>query len=497
MNINSKIIDNFSIFYIILPLIIFLINWLNPPTLIISLFSLFFILKLITQNIKKSEFKIDTKLILFTIILCLTWCFFSGIGGFIYQSPDWHVRNALLRDLIKFSYPVIYDNGSALVYYISTFLPSALVGKMCLFFNISHEKTFLLANLFNYLYCSLGLILITFQIYIYCKGKNLSHIWILIIFIFFSGMDILVDQNYYSLNILHIERHGLLQYSSNTTLLFWVYNQAIIPWLITMLFIKNYRKVENYGFYGVLLFFTSPMPFIGLTIYLTTLCLTNLIRRINTPYIKNYINKIFSIQNILSIFIILPIIYLYYSSNATASENKLNFIFDISETYLYANFIFLEVGLYFLLIREKFKKNIIYTITLISLITLPFFQIGEQPDICMRSSICGLFILMLFIIKFLNDNNIKKIKKSYLIICLCIGAITPFFEIYRGIYYSLIDKKNIIKDEIYTLNNKIDKNNESQLLTTTDFIPNYGNYKNYGTINPNKQIFFKYLVKKK
>ena len=102
---------------------------------------------------------------------------------------------------------------------------------------------------------------------------------------------------------------------------------------------------------------------------------------------------------------------------------------------------------------------------------------------------------MLLVIKFLNDKNIEKSRKCFIIICLCIGAVTPYYEIYRGIYYTFINPQIIVKDEIQTLNNKIKKGNVMKILTMNDIIPNYGHYNNYGTLNPKEEIFFKYLSK--
>ena len=361
-------------------------------------------------------------------------------------------------------------------------------------FGKTEEIAFNIDNYFNFIYCTLGLTLVAIQIFVYTKAKKLSNLWILFVFILFSGMDFLITP--IDSAFLHIERHSSLQYSSNSTLLFWVYNQAIIPWLITTIFIRNYKRIENYGFFGTLLFFTAPLPFIGLSIYFLIISIINFIERLNTKYLKTFLKRIFSVQNILSVFILLPIIYLYFSSNGTAHSDKINFVFNKSILF-YLSFLFFEFGAYIILIKDNYKKDIIYYITLVSLMIFPFFKIGSQPDLCMRASICGLFILMLLITKFLASEDIKLKNKITLIICLCIGAITPFFEIYRGIFLSKIAPTLKIKDEIYTLNNKINERNKYTLLTRLNIDASYGNYKNYGAFNPKEQIFFKYLSKHK
>ena len=115
---------------------------------------------------------------------------------------------------------------------------------------LKHTQAFNIGNYFNFIYCTFGLTLVAVQIFLYTKAKKLSNLWILFVFILFSGMDFLISP--IDSAFLHIERHLHLQYSCNSTLLFWVYNQAIIPWLITTLYVRNYKKIEDFDEYHLL-----------------------------------------------------------------------------------------------------------------------------------------------------------------------------------------------------------------------------------------------------
>ena len=82
-------------------------------------------------------------------------------------------------------------------------------------------------------------------IFIMLLGPTLEErygITVIGIMIFFSGLDIIgcfiQEWNFQSFaSILHLEwwLEGF-QFSSNTTCLFWVYNQAVPAWIATLLF---------------------------------------------------------------------------------------------------------------------------------------------------------------------------------------------------------------------------------------------------------------------
>ena len=75
------------------------------------------------------------------------WCFLSGLGNLYYQSDDWSARNAIFRDLITLKWPVIYDKGVALVYYIGFWIPASLVGKAVYLIGGNAEVAFFVGNL--------------------------------------------------------------------------------------------------------------------------------------------------------------------------------------------------------------------------------------------------------------------------------------------------------------------------------------------------------------
>ena len=119
--------------YMLLPIFIFYLGWLKPifamPTIVLIGSGLFFLLK---SEYKEKEFiEIHVASLVLIFLIIGIWVYLSGVGGFWPQMQDWHWRNAILRDLIEYTWPVIYPKtGNALVYYYNYFLPSALFGKI-------------------------------------------------------------------------------------------------------------------------------------------------------------------------------------------------------------------------------------------------------------------------------------------------------------------------------------------------------------------------------
>ena len=239
-------------------------------------------------------------------------------------------------------------------------------------------------------------------------------------------------------------------------------------------------------------------------IYLAVISIIYLVKSINNKKLKHFFKKVFSVENLL----ILPVIftiYMYFKSNASVNIDSLKFIlfdnsFNITKLLIsIIIFVIFEAGIYFILVFHKFKKNIVFQITIFSLCGIPFFQFGKCADFCMRASIPALTILMLFVIKYLFNQKNPKAIKIFLVIAFLLGSITPTVELLRSISHSLYaNKSTLIKDNLKTYNNKIYKENcKYELISGYSILAVSTNYCNYGSIEPEKYFFFKYLAKQK
>lgn len=129
-------------------------------------------------------------------------------------------------------------------------------------------------NILLYLWAVLGIIEI---IYLLCRKLNKCSWIIPVIMILFSGLDIIpywICNNKFP-GTSHIEWWaGYFQYSSNTTQLFWVFNQSIPIWLIMalMLQLKDEKYIASllalsFAYSSWATFGMIPIAFIGLLKY--------------------------------------------------------------------------------------------------------------------------------------------------------------------------------------------------------------------------------------
>ncbi len=498
MKISLALTEKLSYIFLSLPLFLFLIIWLNPIAAVISVCILSALIFLLVKDAGKNHeyIEISKEILFFTIIIAIVWLLLGGVGGFDigYQNaPDWNIKNAVMHDLINFKLPVVYDNGVRLTYYVGFILPAALVGKLLVLTGFSHETAFKFSNYFLLIWSVIGMILVFIHLYSLVKVEDCKKLLLIFLFIIFSGLDIVLP---YIQNIdpLHLEWHyESFSYTSNTALLFYAFNQAIVSWIIIMMFMKNPINLSNLGFYSVISIFYAPFIALGLSIYFLAVFFKELIVSICNKKFYDYFVSAFNLKNILSLLIFI-LLMLYFSSNDLGS--KLDFsLKPVNKEYL--SFVFAEAVIFILLLLKANYKNFLYWIMTISLIMIPLinacnFQNGVDisPDICMRSSVASLIVLFILVSRYLFENTISvfdKITKRLLVICIIIAAVTPMFEFTRNIFNV---RNNIsVCDEVRTLNNKIDINN-------CHWIDGIGNYCYYGASVSDDKIFWKYLSKK-
>jgi len=459
-----KHLQKISILYLILPFLLFLFGWLRLSIAIpISLIIIFTLYKLFKQQSPISNLQSsNSPITIYYLLITFLWLFFSGIGGYAFQNWDHHWRNAVFHDLINFDFPVYYSQPESgpvkmLVYYVGYWLPSALVGK---FFGWG------VANLFLFLWSWLGIILVALQLSNFLKT---SPIKITLLLIFFSGLDALgvlfFPQEYPTLFpfVTHLEIwSGNLQYSSFTTQLFWVFNQAIPAWLCIVLInvvarseatkqpptkqeiasgeVHRPRTASPLGndmliiFIWSLCFFFAPLASIGLFPYL-------LIEIFKNTNLKSLIKNI-NYPLLLSSIIIFLVSYFYFSSNTAAQERSL-------QTIPFKEFIFfflLEGGILWLLLAPIKYRDPRWIVTGILLIIIPFIQIGSGRDFVMRASIAPLFYLMILTAETIFQKQISRQLLITIYLLLIIGALTPLYEINRSIYrtyeyYFILDEE--------------------------------------------------------
>lgn len=432
------------------------------------------------------------------LLLIALWVVLSGIGGYVWQNDDHFWRNTIFDILVKEDWPVVRSTiindtmqERGLVYYIGFWLPAALVGK--LFGQAA-------GSAIQYIWAVLGIAIFYGLI---CYWRKKVSLWPLILFIFFSGLDIIGTlcngAPLFTLwGVEHLERWpGIYQYSSMTTQLFWVFNQAIPVWIACgLLFLRPHP--QNCIMIWASLMLTSTLPFIGLFPYVAYIVL-----RGDKPmdqygsvaeYFREIWKRLVSVPNLLcggtvgiicGLYLIqnaaggllqkmanipvivfaaagicllaiiigfvwlavhgylkrlkLPILILLGCGMAGCVLYLLGRGYPIQKIFFHGIwllwFYMLEAGIYLLLLRQEKSRAGLWWICAVTLLVFPLIRIGTNIDFCMRASIPGLVLIYFWAIQRFKE-GIKTAGAYLLCIGLVLGGITSFHEIARTVVYS-------------------------------------------------------------
>lgn len=428
---HSLRMKRLSYIYLTLPFLLFLFGWVRLtiaiPLAIIILYTLYKLLITDHQSpINSFLFPLSSSTVYWLLITAF-WLLLSGIGGYTFQNWDHNWRNVVLRDLINFDWPVYYaqpESGPVkmLVYYVGFWLPSALIAKV---------TNWHIANFALFVWSLFGLLLITPQLGTFFKTSNLKATILLILF---SGLDILgalfFPQEYPTIipPITHLETWaGNLQYSSFTTQLFWVFNQAIPAWLciIVIASLAEAKQSDNRSeliLLWSLCFFFAPLASVGLLPYI----LIELIRQTDFKSPFKHLNPAI----ILSTVIIFLISAFFFTANTAAQSRG----FQSLPLDKYLAFFLLEGGVLWLVFAPSKYKDPRWVATGILLALIPFIQLGSDRDFVMRASIAPLFYLMLMTGETIFSQFVSRTLRITLYALLILGSLSPLYEINRSIY---------------------------------------------------------------
>lgn len=532
---NSKIRFSYNklrggaFLYLLLPVLIYLLTFLRPVYAIVSSVALLasFWLSVRNDNTIKKTVSFGLMEIILIAAVSLVWSWLGGQGGFFYQTSDWNERNAVFRDLISNDWPVYYPvTNTVLSYYVGHWLPAALIGRTVYHFFGNMDVAWKVGNIALWLWTSTGVFL-TFMLLFRAAGakRPSQRVFAILVMVFFSGLDIIgtiIDkwsvEDYF--RILHLEWWAeVYQFSSPTTCLFWVFNQAVPAWIAILCFINentSRERIRNYGLIMVSALLSAPLPCVGMFFYMLASIIFSLVKHIKKKCFVSWLKDCFSLGNVLMVLIVFPCIAALLLLNAAvgglseaadAVPPQLNkplficiYVLAIVVLYAFSNnegirkktirfrsetlsfvklfgtlaillgvslymrlnllvkfplFILFEAGIYLILLYPFFRDDYLFYVTALVLGICPLIRVGISMDFCMRVSIPGIMMLIVYYVKaLLNTWNwewkpLMTVCKVLLIIMLLIGCCTPFMEIYRGFY--LYDQRGNA-DEIGTLN---------------------------------------------
>lgn len=443
---------------LLLPSVAFLLTWVRPLISIPGTVLLAFAFGSYVRTRKAAEmdafgddenvFECRVSVLVMVIACAVIWTFFSGIGGLFYQNEDHYGRNAIFHDLLEHDWPVYFEGTPyALTYYIAYWILPSLFGKMAMLWGHG-EWCWPAANAMLFAQ-TVWFLVIAFLLFLSLVRPRtwLQNALCLLLFVLFSGMDGLMIPFFPNWWNNQIEWWAqAYQFSSNTTCLFWVYNQAVPAWLAFLLLLSCPWDIGSYALIGLSAFPFSPMPFMGLMVYLIGLAMMLVARHAHEMGICQGIQKTvrdcFTMRNIFACIAIAPSFLTYFLANDASSGAPLRIdlyfsSYGVIPAWIHLIlFLFIEFGAYALIIGKKSMKNPLFLLTLISLILAPMVRIGYGQDFSMRASIPGLMGMTVFCAKYLLESipGKRRVGAWVLTLLLLVGSITPFLEFARGLY---------------------------------------------------------------
>ena len=443
---------------LLLPAAAFLLTWVRPLVSVPCAAAVVGALALYTRQRRaprglfgdaEDDFALPLSAVLAVVLCALIWTFFSGIGGCFYQNEDHYGRNAIFHDLLNHSWPVYFEGTPyALDYYVGFWILPALVGKLfAALIGASWLWPAANAALFAQTVWFLAL---TFLLMLsVVRVQTLGRVCLsLVVFVLFSGMDVLMARYNPEAWRHQIEWWAqCYQFSSNTTCLFWVYNQAVPAWLATMLLLAAPEDIGSFALIGLAALPFSPLPLMGLAVYFVGTALCRLVIQIRARGFARglwaLLCECFTGRNVLAVLGLFPVFALYFSANAASGNAPLRFDIYIGSlglggaVKLLIVFDLIEFACLSLVMGPRFLKSRVFWLTQISLILAPMFKIGYNMDFSMRASIPALCALCVFAIRFLTEEHIglrRRVSAALLGVLLAVGAVTPLEEFRRGVY---------------------------------------------------------------
>ncbi len=439
--------------YIVLPVFLFIVGWCNWPTAIIGGLVLVASFYLATKQAPKlwvPTSAAEKRLLVLVFLVGLVWVYLSGIGALVFQNTDHNCRNPIFEILVQAPWPVhLAEPPSLMTYYIGFWLPPALIGK--LFHSVQ------LGYYAQIIWAAVGVFLFFYFLLATLKRKTY---WPVLLFILFSGLDVVgcLAQGFLPLvtnPLSHLEWwYPYVQFSSFTTQLFWVFNQALPAWVGVMI-LYHEKNNKNMAFLYACLFLNCTLPAMGLFPFLVYWYAKN--GRVYTwaktalHHLKETVLCSLTFQNLAGAFVVILVTFTYLSRNAAGVATASNpvTIPPVNLLNWFVLFFMLEAGIYLLFVWKQNRRNILFYVCTCCLLVYPFIKIGHGPDFCMRGTIPALVMLFVLLVQTLQNKRWRRHYRIafYGLLCvLALGALTPVHEITRTIYMTRLGYTKIDPD---------------------------------------------------
>jgi hypothetical protein len=434
-------LDLLAIGYLTLPLFIFLIGWFEWwAAAIFVVLSAYALRPMFSGRGGARLPPLTLQQVAIAVGIGCAWTVLGGTDHLFFANSDWHLRDAVLHDLVVSRWPVgygLHDGQETMLRApLGFYLPAALVGKI---------TTLAAAHIALLAWTAAGSIVFLLQVVSLVDSRASAALVAVTVVVFFSGADIignlLNDGPRFRAQWdipMHLEWWaGSYQYSSMTTQLFWVPNHALGGWLMIGLLFRCDLDTDLPLLLPILTVAAalwSPLTALGLVPFVTWRAAQEIFKRKSLRLLDPRIWLPALIVGVaISAYLTMSVGSVPKGSSIAGLTSD-----DVAMSILrQAQFFILEAGLIGLAIA-LIRRSSEMMIALGVLAGLPAVYFGPGNDLVMRASIPALTVLAIGAFLALLDKTPQpKIlqKKAFLTGLLLVGAMTPIAEISRAIIF--------------------------------------------------------------
>jgi hypothetical protein len=436
------LLDRIAIAYVAMPLIIFLIGWFEVWAAVPLVVCAIYALKPLVEALPVGGARLPITPLQVGVAVAVGcgWTVFGGTGHFFYANSDWHIRDAVLHDLVASPWPVGYgtlDGKETLLRApLGYYMPAALIGKW------AGLPT---AHLAMLVWTATGATLFLLQVLSLMPSRASVLAMAATVVVLFSGFDILgnlLDVPRFVAD-WDITRHlewwaGSYQYSSMTTQLFWVPNHALGGWLTIGLLCREQRGTSLDSVLPIVVVAValwSPLAALGTIPFVAWKVVGGMSRDRSWGPLNP---RLWAPALIVGL-----VVAAYLTLDTGRIPRNLAMgsggVADVTMDLLrQAQFFLLEAGFIgFAILAIRPSTQVVLALVILAL--LPLISFGSANDLVMRTSIPSLAVLAIGACLALSrkDPGARALRKKWILGCmLLVGAVTPLQEFARAIVLS-------------------------------------------------------------
>ncbi len=432
-------LDRAAIGYVVLPLFIFLAGWLEWWAALPLIACGAYALKPLISNWGVAGVRLPVTRLQLGVAVAVgcAWTVFGGTDHLVFANADWHIRDAVLHDLVGWPWPVGYgllDGKETLLRSsLGYFLPAALVGKV-LGLAAAHAAMAL--------WTAVGATLFLLQVLSLTPSRLPVALVVTAVVVLFSGLDIvgnLSNDGPRFRSDWNITTHlewwaGTYQYSSMTTQLFWVPNHALAAWLVIGLLYRNAALAPLGAVLPILVVAAalwSPLSAIGLVPFVLWKTISSVLRQRSLRHLQTRVwAPALAVGVVVAAYLVMDPGGIR-KGMALAGNSTTDPTMDLLRQ---VQFFLLEAGFIgFAVLTIRGSAEVMLALLILAL--LPFAYFGPGNDLVMRASIPSLAVLAIGACRALVERTTDRRglrKKAVLGGLLAVGAVTPIAEFARA-----------------------------------------------------------------